>query len=306
MITFSNLVELHKVSMKASRRSPATIIWYEGNLKVFTGWCAANDIADAIPSPETLDKYIAFQHAQGLRPATVHARFRSVAAVLNFAEKRRIITRDENPISIVGRPRLPRERPRYVTPQVFDSLMRAIVGDSWTDHRDRLILQVLFFSGLRIGELVALQVDDIDLKKGEIFVRRGKGAKARMVPAHPELGKYMLPYLYTRPSTSSVLFLSASGANRKAKDALTSEGLRSMLKRRCKEAGIESWNAHAFRHGWAMWMRNAGADLSDIAAAMGHTTTQVTQMYYAFTLAPTVHKAYDKALGRMLDESRGE
>ena len=53
-----------------------------------------------------------------------------------------------------------------------------------------------------------------------------------------------------------------------------------------------------------MWLREQGADLSDIAAVMGHTTTQVTQMYYAFTLAPTARKAYDRALARLREEGQ--
>jgi integrase len=149
--------------------------------------------------------------------------------------------------------------------------------------------------------LCALQVADLDLQRMEVWVRKGKGSKPRTVPIAQEMRQPLLDYLYSRPSHSRHLLLaSTSGLN--AAGPFTSEGVRMMIKRRCDQAGLPMLSAHKFRHGFAMWLREQGADLSDIAAVMGHTSTQVTQMYYAYTLAPTARKAYDKALEKMRAE----
>jgi len=170
----------------------------------------------------------------------------------------------------------------------------------WLDHRDALILCLLFYSGLRLGEVCALQVADLDLARMEVFVKRGKGAKPRTVPLAQEVRQPLLDYLYTRPGAGQHLLL-ASTPQGNSSGPFSSEGLRMMLRRRCHQAGTEVYSAHKFRHGFAMWLRNHGTDLSDIAAAMGHTTTQVTQLYYAHTLPPAVHKAYNAAIERMRD-----
>jgi len=296
---FTDLVRLHQVSVTAAGLSAATVTWYAAQLRIYQAWCDQASIPDVIPSESVLESFIASQQRLGLKPRTVHARYRALAAVLNFAERRRHITRDQNPVHWVKPPRVPRERPRHVEYADLRAMLGAITSDRWIDHRDRLILRLLYFSGLRLGELCALQVEDIDLQRLEIFVRRGKGAKPRMVPTTPDIRQDLLAYLYTRPSAAPALLLASRGPLYHAGPRFSPEGVRTMLKSRCRNAGIQQYSAHAFRHGFAMAMRNNGADLSDIAAAMGHTSTQVTQMYYAFTLAPAVRNAYNSAFDRL-------
>ena len=297
--SFTALVHLHQVSVTAAGLSAATIAWYASQLRIFQAWRERFSVPDLLPTESVLESFIAAQQQLGLKPRTVHARYRALAAVLNFAERRRFIMREQNPVHWVKPPRIPRERPRYVSYADLRAILGAINGDRWIDQRDRLILRLLYFSGLRLGELCALQVADIDLQRLEIFVRRGKGAKPRMVPTTSDIRQDVLAYLYSRPSAAHALLLASRGPLYHAGPRFTPEGVRSMLKARCLNAGVQPFSAHAFRHGFAMAMRNNGADLSDIAAAMGHTSTQVTQMYYAFTLAPAVRKAYNSAMDKL-------
>ena len=301
LYSFSAVVRMHRDSSLARGLSSATVRWYDAQLGAFDQWRRENGFPDVLPDAATIEQFIAAEHARGLRPRSVHARYRALGAILNFAQRRRMLDQGDNPLAVMEAPRIPRERPRHVDLDVMRRLLNAAGGDSWLDQRDRLIFLLLFYCGLRVGELVALRVADIDVAKGELFVRRGKGAKPRMVPLAPDVRRALVPYIYARPSTSEWLLV-AGTARMKAGKTLTSDGVRSMLRRRCEQAGIESWNAHAFRHGCAMFLRNTGTDLSDIAAILGHTTTQVTQMYYAFTLAPTVRRAYFAALDRLKEE----
>lgn len=305
-LRFTDLAAAHQVSVVAAGLSPATVTWYASQLRIFEHWRTESGHPDLVPTISVLEHFIAWQQHQKLRPRTVHARYRAIAAVLNFGERRRLISRDENPVHWVRPPRIPRERPRHVEYADLHRLLDAIPGERWIDHRNRLILNLLFFSGLRLGELCALQVADIDLERLEVFVRRGKGAKPRMVPCAPHVRPVLLTYLFSRPSSAKDLFLASRGPLAAAGTRLTPEGVRTMLKLLCRMAGLPNFSPHSFRHGFAMFLRNNGADLSDIAAAMGHTTTQVTQMYYAFTLAPAVRTAYNAALKRLQGNSDSE
>ena len=302
--SLSAVVRFHTTSITAAGLAPATITWYASQLRVYEDWRRDNGWPDVLPSEQMLEEYIAAQQRLGLRPRTVHARYRALQALLNFAEQRRMLDIEENPVHFVHPPRIPRERPVHVTLADFRRIDAAVQkGASWLDHRDRVVFHVLYFAGLRLGEVCALQVADLDMQKMQVWVRKGKGSKPRTVPIASDVRQPLLEYLYERPSHSRHLLLSST-TGMHASGPLTSEGLRMMLKRRCAQAGLPMLSAHKWRHGFAMWLREQGADLSDIAAVMGHTTTQVTQMYYAFTLAPTARKAYDRALARLREEGQ--
>jgi len=295
---FSEVARLHSASIRATGLSARTVDWYDHQYSQYDRWRVENGHADTIPTAERFESYLAFQHGRGLRPATVNAHYRALAKLIAFAIQRGLLSRNDNPLELMRPPRIPRERPQHVTPRDLKALIATCHRPDWLEHRDELILCLLFYSGLRLAECCALVVDDLDLKRMEVFVRRGKGAKPRTVPMAQEVRQPLLDYLYTRPSVAPHLLL-ASTPHGEARGPLSSEGLRMMLRRRCDQAGIEHLSAHKFRHGFAMWLRNHGTDLSDIAAAMGHTSTQVTQLYYAHTLPPTVHNAYNLAIAKL-------
>lgn len=296
--SFCEVARLHAAAITAAGLSLKTIDWYGQQFLQYDRWRIQQGHPDIIPSAEVFEEYLSHERRRGLRPATVNALYRSLATIINFAIQRRMLDRASNPLEYMRPPRIPKERPPYVLPADMRALLNACSGYDWLDNRDATILCLLFYSGLRLGEVCALEIADIDLARMEVFVQRGKGAKPRTVPLAQEVRQPLLDYLYTRPGAGQHLLLSAT-AQGNSKGPLTPEGLRMMLRRRCTQAGTPVYSAHKFRHGFAMWLRNNGTDLSDIAAAMGHTTTQVTQLYYAHTLPPTVHKAYNAALERL-------
>jgi integrase len=301
--SLSEVARLHLVSINAAGLSVKTSDWYAQQFSHFDRWRIEKQLPDVVPTAAQFEEYLGFQRAKGLRPATVNAHYRALATIINFAIQRGMHPRTDNPMELMRPPRIPRERPQHVTPRDMRALLSACNMADWLDHRDQLILCLLFYSGLRLGEVCALAVSDLDLARMEVFVRRGKGAKPRTVPMAQEVRQPLLDYLYTRPAFTPHLLL-ASTAQGESRGPLTSEGLRMMLRRRCDQAGIEPLSAHKFRHGFAMWLRNNGTDLSDIAAAMGHTTTQVTQLYYAHTLPPAVHKAYNAAIAKLRESDQ--
>ena len=299
MLTFSEAVRLHRQNLRAKRRSAKTVEWYGEQFATFQRWRLAAGLADVLPDADTLDAFIADQHGQGLRPSTVHARFRALRALLNFLERRRKIERAENAIALVDAPSVPSEIRRHVSVGEVDTLLASIGAASWLDHRDRLIILLLMFSGLRVGELCGLAVADVDSERCEVSISHltSKGEKARIVPCVPDVRAALAAYLYSRPCHHERLLLASDGYDG-IKGPLQPEGVRQMLIRRCQAAGIAVYNPHAFRHGFAMWMLNSGARLTTVSTAMGHSDTAITSKVYAHTTTATVRSEYEMAVRR--------
>ena len=191
----------------------------------------------SLPDADTIDAFLADQH-QGHKPATVHARFRALRALCLFLERRRKISHDDNPIHLVDAPSVPTEIRRHVSDTDMRRLLASIGDGSWLDARDRLILLILYWAGLRVGELCALRVDDMDAAALTIQIRAStaKGERGRLVPCTAEVMTAFVRYLYVRPNHRPELLLASDGYDG-VKGPLQREGVRQMLIRRCAEAG---------------------------------------------------------------------
>jgi integrase len=208
-------------------------------------------------------------------------------------------TLPDHPMRTIPRPKQPRHRIAYITPAELSVLLGAISTVAWSDVRDQALLRLLFYSGLRVGEAVALYAGEVDMHRRVLLVRRAKGGSARLVPFADEVAPPLLEYLYRRPPwPGPELWLSNDGYGG-VRGLLTTEGVRQMLRRRCKAAGMRYINPHAFRHGFAMWTLNAGMELSAVSAAMGHSSTQITQSTYARWLPAGLQREYTEAYARL-------
>jgi site-specific recombinase XerD len=297
----STAIDQYFRHLRAQRRSQDTIDWYAQQFDAYHRWAASSlpaGQADDLPGADMIDAFLAAQHDSGLRPATVNARFRALRALYRWLVKRRKLASADNPIDLLDAPAVPAEVRRYVLPADLDRMLAAdsSAGCAWVDARDRLLLFILYYSGLRLGEVAALAVADIDTDQLLIQIRRGKGDKARIVPCHPDLRQLLPAYLLQRPAHLPDLWLASDGYSGHA-GTLTAEGIRQLIKRRCHRAGIvPAYNPHAFRHAFAMWTLNAGVRITTVAALMGHADAEITQRVYAHTTAATARREYDQAL----------
>ncbi len=186
-LTFADAVDLHRTHLRAKRRADQTLRWYEYQLESFIQWRQANALADGLPDADEIERFLADLHGrkpplQSLKPSTINGRYRALRSLFNFLEKRRRIPRDANPFHMLDQPSVPIEAPRHVTYADLQRMLAACAGDSWLEVRDRLILHILFYSGLRVAELCALSVHAIRTNERAILVQRGKGDKARLTP----------------------------------------------------------------------------------------------------------------------------
>lgn len=184
--------------------------------------------------------------------------------------------------------RLPRALDRRETADLLASLR------TW---RDRSLAGLMLLSGLRSGELLTLNVTDIDIGARWIHVY-GKGAKERRVPLDVEVAGVIQTYLLTeRPeSMSPRLFLVAKGPHRG--QPLTAAGLRTVFRYHRLKSGVAAGHPHALRHTFGTAMAEAGVDLAVMQALLGHAHVDTTARY--IHLAPTHVKAeYDAARSRL-------
>jgi integrase/recombinase XerD len=162
-------------------------------------------------------------------------------------------------------------------------------------RRDRAMLELLYASGMRISELVALNLGDVNTR-GDYFVRCfGKGRKERIIPLYEQIARTVQDYIDAdRPRLAhgkkeNALFLNARG------ERLTRQGFWQKLKEYARNAGLsENISPHTLRHSFATHMLSGGADLRSVQELLGHANISTTQVYTHLT-TEHVRRAYDKS-----------
>lgn len=194
-----------------------------------------------------------------------------------------------NPASELDLPRPEKRLPRHILAIAeVEQIMNAldIAEPTGLALRDRAMLETLYSTGMRRSELVNLRVDDVDLERGTVFIRLGKGKKDRMVPIGARACAWIEKYLYTvRPDyleseDGGVLFLAKHGEGMQGKQ------LSGIVKKAIEAAKLERFQdthpnaaCHLFRHACATHMLEGGADIRYIQALLGHEDLSTTEVY---------------------------
>ena len=186
---------------------------------------------------------------------------------------------DVDPTAGVIRPRLPRRLPRPLSVEDVGKILAQPGRSTRQGVRDRAVLETLYGSGLRVSELVGLDVDDVDLEEGRVRVL-GKGSKERDVPlgryARDAIAAYLTrvrPEIATARSRSA-LFLNLRGGR------LTRQGCTGILERHAAAARIRARvSPHTLRHSFATHLLEGGADVRVVQELLGHASVATTQVY---------------------------
>ena len=226
--------------------------------------------------PTDVANFIAGLKVAGLAP---RSRARALSAVRMFHRFLVIENYSEfNPTSVIESPRVPGKLPAVLSMADVDALLRAPAGNSLTDIRDRAMLQLLYATGLRVSELVALKRADINLQAGYLLTS-GKGEKERLIPvgevAKTAIGEYLLA-ARANPALSGekILFLTRLGGS------MSRQAFWNMVKKRALQAGIMlSISPHTLRHSFASHLLENGADLRSVQMMLGHADLATTQIY---------------------------
>ena len=189
-------------------------------------------------------------------------------------------------------PKVPRSLPKSLTKEDVKKLIKVVPP---TRKRDRLIILLLYGTGLRVSEVCNLKIEDIDFKRGILIVKGGKGAKDRVVPIPDFLLKEIEDYLKTREDGSEYLFVEV---RREKKDRISPKTVWYLLKKYGEKAGIRV-TPHMLRHSFATHMLEKGVDIRVIQEILGHSNLSTTQIYTKVTVEH-LKRAQEKA--RLVDE----
>lgn len=290
----SDLLDRFVVAKYAANCTQNTVRWYQMCICRYLAWC--EDCAAPYQVPESIEEYLAELHQSNLASSTVFGYFTALAAWFAWACKRGYLA--DNPLRNIQKPKQIKRIKRRVPREDFVKLYNSIAVAQWSDQRDRCILLVMFYSGLRVTETISLVPTDVDLDELMIFVRRGKGDKPRPVPCHPSLLVELPLYLEMRPPFGNDFLFVANDGHGGTRGHLTAAGVRMMLIRRFDDAHLPYRNPHAFRHAFAMEFLNAGMEMSAVGAALGHASVKTTESEYAHWLVSGLKREYNEALRR--------
>ena len=231
----------------------------------------------------TVVAYLLALQKQGKSTATVARRLAALKAFYQFLVRQRYIDRD--PTANVESPKLQKKLPRVLSVGEVEKLLGQPVGDSAQSMRDRAMLELLYATGVRVSEIITLNLSDISLEMGYIRCR-GKGSKERMVPmgamAVRGLRDYLAkgrPRIVTNGAEQS-LFVNHHGAR------LTRQGFWKIVKKYARDAQIsKDITPHTLRHSFATHLLENGADLRSVQEMLGHADISTTQVYTHVTRA---------------------
>lgn len=230
-------------------------------------------------------------------PATVARALVAVRSFHRFCLAEGYVARD--PSEDVGAPRVPQGVPKALSLEEVETLLGAVAGDDATALRDRAILETLYGTGVRISELVGLDLDGVDLDAGFLRVM-GKGGKERLVPigrtARDALDRYLevgrpelAPVQFARRGDAEAVFLNARGGR------LTRQGCWKIVRRHARRVGLDDrLTPHVLRHSCATHMLERGADLRVVQELLGHARISTTQVYTRVT-TDRLRAVYDAA-----------
>ena len=149
-----------------------------------------------------------------------------------------------------------------------------LIRTSCSSVRDRAIVETLLSAGIRATELTNLDITDVDFNSLSVHIREGKGSKERFTYITPVCAMYLKEYLLQRSDVVSSLFVSS-----RAKERITTSGIRNILKRIEKKAKVSDVHPHRFRRTFATNLSKRGMDVQTIAMLMGHSNIQTTMIY---------------------------
>ncbi len=285
----ADAMEYYRLWLTGSGRSVATLMTRMIHLRQFARWVARDGtplLCDV--TLEVLERYrgdvirAVRSNGTALAWSTRHGRLAAVRLFIRWAVRSSRLASD--PAAEWELPRVPRRLPRAVlSAGEVESLLGRLDVETPMGLRDRALLEVMFSTGMRRGEMVRLHLQDVDATRGLVFVREGKGGKDRVVPIGARALRWYALYLAkARPNLaarrklavdSGTAFLGARG------DAIRPTRLTDRLHALVSRGTGKPGACHIFRHSMATLMHDGGADIRDLQELLGHAQLSTTEIY---------------------------
>ena len=255
--------------------SENTLSAYRSDLRAYSAWLESASRELLQSRSEDVLAYLATLTGQSAR--TSARRLSCLRRFFQYLAREGYI--DDDPCARITAPRIGRPLPKSLTEQEVESLLNAPDTATTVGQRDRAMLEVLYATGLRVSELVSLQLGQVNLRQGVLRVV-GKGNKERLTPLGEEASDWVEKFVrqgraeLLRGQPAQTLFPSRRGST------MTRQTFWHAIKRHALRAGINKpLSPHVLRHAFATHLLNHGADLRVVQMLLGHSDISTTQIY---------------------------
>jgi len=253
-------------------------------------------ICDA--DPDFIRGFLSRLDEQNYSPATMARKIATLRSFYKWANRRGVIP--TNPMTLIRTPKQRKRLPKAITIEQVEQLLSAPDLNDVLGMRDRAMLETLYSTGIRVSELVGLDVDDVDLTGGALRIR-GKGKKERLAPLGAHACQAIERYMdmvrgdtrysagWSEQRPERPLFVNKHG------ERLSSRSVRRKLDKYLRQAGLDpAISPHTLRHSFATHLLDNGADLRSVQELLGHQSLSTTQVYTHLS-TQRMREAYDKA-----------
>lgn len=275
-----NFVEQYALCLQTEKMSDNTVKAYRTDLGKLCGYLAEQGLYDVARITFTdLNSYILSLERTGSSPATVSRNVSVVKSFFNWLFYMRII--NDNPARKLKAPKTVRPVPRTITVGEMDMLLSTPDMHTVKGIRDKAMLELMYATGMRVGEVIMLKAGDVNAGIGTVTLRDGEKQRTLMFGEHASeaLKLYMRQ---SRPKLadgkdSGFLFLNMTG------NPMTRQGFWKIIKQYGEAAGLgDRLTPHTFRHSFAAHMIQNGADMRTVQEMLGYSDISATQVYAAF------------------------
>jgi integrase/recombinase XerC len=274
----NDLLERFLTYLRAARNaSPYTVKNYGNDIGQFLDYCKEQGVETVAQVDHALlRRYLAELDAAGYVKASIARRVAELRSFGDFLVREGVLER--NTFRMISAPRVPKRLPQYLTVAQVETLLATPDTSTPRGLRDRAIIEVLYAAGLRVSELVGMDVGDVDLAQAQVRVM-GKGSKERIGLLGRPAARAVQTYLQEgRPALlkqqTNALWLNHRGGR------LTVRGVVLILDEVGRQAGMRTHvSPHVLRHSFATHLLDGGADLRVVQELLGHANLATTQIY---------------------------
>jgi len=298
----ANELEKFRMYLSAERNvSKHTIMAYETDIGQFLDYLERAKVELSSVDHIILRRYLSWLNTQKYATRSIARKLASLRTFFKFLKREGCI--DNNPIILLSTPKLQKRLPRFLKVTVMEELLNSPDRTQALGERDRAILEILYGSGVRVGEVVGLDLDDVNPSRKEIRVW-GKGKKERIIPINTKGIDAIESYILGgRKELLGKIKGNADNIKRKEKalflnkggSRLSAVGIRRMLSKYVKKVGlVQGVTPHVIRHTFATHLLEGGADLRAVQELLGHVDLSSTQVYTHLSEA-RLREIYSKA-----------
>lgn len=262
------------------RASPETLRNYASDLRQLHRFLLSRRLVSSPIDPNSLSSdavraYLQWLDQKGNKPSSLARKLAAVRSFYRYLSRRGMV--NDNPVDGMRMPKQPKLLPRVLTKDDADALMTFPAGLTVWSLRDRALLETLYSTGARVGELVALDIGDVRELEGLVRLQ-GKGRKERIVPIGEMALDAIRRYRLSLPLPSAGVPPRALFCNQRG-GRLTSRSVARVVNRYSSRLAGGAVSPHALRHSFATHLLDEGADLRSIQEMLGHASLRTTQRY---------------------------